>query len=150
MALATDRNTRRREGDIKEQGLAASVVCYAGALLMRNASGYLTKGQTATGLVGVGVAQERKTGGANAGDERIKYRAGVHLFKNSASTDQITVANVGDPCYAVDDEQVAKTDGTGTRSIAGFVDDVDGQGVWVHFDEIAVMNYLAGITNPVA
>lgn len=148
MALAADRNTPRAEGDIKNQGLAAAVVVFAGALLMRNAAGYLTKGATATGLVGVGVAQERKTGGANAGDEKIKFRAGVHRFKNSTSTDAITVANIGDPCYAVDDEQVAKTDGTGTRSIAGFVDDVDAQGVWVSFDEIAVMNYIAGMANP--
>ena len=34
-------------------------------------------------------------------------------------------------CYVVDDETVAKTNGTNTRSRAGVVVDVDAQGVWV-------------------
>ncbi|MFB0515162.1 MAG: hypothetical protein ACETWG_00985, partial [Candidatus Neomarinimicrobiota bacterium] len=33
--------------------------------------------------------------------------------------------------YIVDDQTVAKTDGTGTRSPAGFIEDVDSNGVWV-------------------
>jgi hypothetical protein len=34
----------------------------------------------------------------------------------------------------VDDQTVAKTDGTGARSVAGKVFDVDSGGVWVRFD----------------
>lgn len=149
MALASDRNTARAEGDIFQQGLAASVACYAGALLMRNAAGYLTKGATATGSVGVGIALERKTGGDNAGDEAIRYRPGLFWFKNSTSTDAIAVAQIGDVCFIVDDEQVAKTDGTGTRSPAGFIRDVNSVlGVLVEFNETLTRVYVEGIANP--
>jgi len=148
MALTADRNTPRREGDNRVDGLAASVVVFGGAILMRNAAGYLTKGATATDLVGAGVAMEARTGGANAGDEVIEWRAGRFRFKNSTSTDAITIADIGKIFYVVDDETVAKTSGTNTRSIGGFVEDVDDQGVWCVFDEAAVQAYLAGVANP--
>lgn len=150
MALTGDRNTPRAEGDNREGSLAAAVAVYVGALLMRNSSGYLTKGAAATGAVGVGCAQERKTGGANAGDETIKFRAGIFRYANSASADLIAATDIGKPCYIVDDQTVAKTDSSGTRSIAGFIDGVDDQGVWVRFDEALSRAYAAGVTLPEA
>jgi len=150
MALTGDRTTPRAEGDLKVLGLAASVVVYGGAIVMRNASGYATKGATATGSVGVGRAEERATGGANAGDVSIRVRPGVYRYANSTSGDLIGITEIGKPCYVVDDQTVAKTDGSGTRSIAGFVDGVDSLGVWVSFDEIAAQAYLAGTTLPEA
>ncbi|CUH67985.1 hypothetical protein TG4357_03322 [Thalassovita gelatinovora] len=54
---------------------------------------------------------------------------------NSAAADEITIADIGNKAYAVDDQTVAKTDGTATRSPAGIIDDVDANGVWVRFDE---------------
>ncbi|MBX3580826.1 MAG: hypothetical protein KF810_02875 [Rhizobiaceae bacterium] len=148
MALSADRNTPRLEGDLRQGGLLASVVVFAGAIVLRNSSGYLTKGQTATSMVGVGRADERKTGGSGNGDEALRYRPGVYRYKNSASTDEITIADIGKPFYVVDDETVAKTSGTNTRSIGGFIDGVDAQGVWCRFDEAAVQSYLAGVANP--
>jgi hypothetical protein len=149
MPLTTDRNTPRREGDVRKQALAASILVFAGGILMRNAAGYLTKGATATGLIGVGVALEQvDNSDGSAGDKSVAFRAGIHRFKNSASGDAITIAEISDPCYAVDDETVAKTSGTNTRSLVGFVEDVDDQGVWVRFDEMMVAAYLAGITLP--
>jgi hypothetical protein len=145
MALAQDRNTAEMIGADRQGGLAASVVVYAGAIVMRNAAGYLTKGATATGSVGVGRAEERKTGGASAGDETLNYKPGVFRFANSTSTDLIGITEIGNVCYVVDDQTVAKTNGTNTRSPAGFVEGVDAQGVWVRFDEVALQAYLAGI-----
>ena len=37
-------------------------------------------------------------------------------FANSASGDLITAAEVGSDCYIVDDQTVAKTNGSSTRS----------------------------------
>ena len=54
-------------------------------------------------------------------------------FANSAATDAITLADIGKDCFIVDDQTVAKTDGSGTRSRAGRVFDVDADGVWVEF-----------------
>lgn len=142
-ALSADRNTPRQEGDLRSGGLAAGVLVYAGAIVMRNASGYLTKGQAATGLIGVGRAEERKTGGAGAGDETLRYRPGIYRFANSSSGDAITAAETGDVCYVVDDQTVAKTSNSGTRSPAGFVREVDSLGVWVELDEVRLSAWLA-------
>lgn len=136
-ALVADRNTPAWLGSPRRSGAAAAaVLIYAGALVMRDANGNITKGQTAVGLTGVGRALARVDNSAGAaGDLTVPFEEGVFHFANSASTDQITAADIGNLCYAVDDQTVAKTDGTGTRSKAGTVADVDATGVWVRCDE---------------
>lgn len=149
MALSNDRNTPRRQGDILRGPLAASTKVFAGALVMRNAAGYLLKGATATGSVGVGCAQEQvDNSSGSAGDKLVDVRPGSFLFKNSASGDAITIAQIGDVCFIVDDETVAKTDGSAARSPAGFVEDVVTEGVWVRFDEVLTRIYVEGLANP--
>lgn len=134
-ALTKDRNTPRLSGDVRVGLVAAATAIFAGALVMRNAAGFLIEGQTATGLVGVGRAEERvENAGAN-GAASVTYRPGIYRFANSAATDEIATAQIGDVCYAVDDQTVAKTDGTASRSPAGIVEDVDADGVWVRLDE---------------
>lgn len=135
-ALAADRLTPFRMNDFRSGPVAANVKIFAGALVMRNAAGYLTKGATATGAVGCGRAEAvaDNTGGA-AGEASVTFRSGTFCFDNSGGADAITFAEVGKLCYIVDDQTVAKTDGTGTRSRAGFVDGVEGRGVWVRMDE---------------
>lgn len=134
--LTADRNTPRLTGDDRQGFVAAATMIYAGAIVMRNAAGFLTKGQTATGLVGVGRAEERVDNSAGAnGDLTIDYRVGAYRYANSAGADEITAADIGNKCYAVDDQTVAKTDGTSTRSPAGLIEGLDANGVWVRFDE---------------
>ncbi|WP_323005435.1 hypothetical protein [Pseudorhodobacter sp.] len=134
-ALTKDRNTPKRDGDFKVDGVAASTRIFTGALLMRNAAGFLVKGATATGCTGVGRAEEAvdNTGGAN-GAAQVKYRPGIFLFANLGA-DLIDQADMGKLCYIVNDQTVAASDGTGTRSPAGFVEALDDWGVWVRFDE---------------
>lgn len=132
--LTQDRNTPRAEGDERTGTLGANQSIFAGAILMRNAAGDLIEGAVATGSFGVGVAQERKSSVA-AGAEVIRYRPGVHRFANSSAGDLITKADIGAACFIVDDQTVARTNGTNTRSPAGTVDGVDANGVWVRFDE---------------
>lgn len=114
--------------------LGANQTIFAGAILRRNASGHLVEGATATGAVGVGRAEERKTS-TSAGVTTILYRPGTFRFDNSAAGDAIGVADVGKVCVIVDDQTVARTNGSNTRSKAGIVAAVDAQGVWVRFDE---------------
>lgn len=136
VALTKDRNTPRADGDLRQGGIAAATTIFAGALVMRNAAGFLIEGQTATGLVGVGRAEEQKDNSAGAnGALSLTYRPGVYRFANSAAADLIADADIGALCYAVDDQTVAKTDGSSSRSPAGIVDHVDAQGVWVRLDE---------------
>lgn len=134
--LTADRNTPRYHGGTRHGPLAASVKAYAGALLMRNAAGYLVAGQTATGLVGVGRSEAQvDNGSGSAGDLSVAYRPGCFRFANSAAADEVTIADIGELAYAVDDQTVAKTDGTASRSPAGVIEDVDAQGVWIRLDE---------------
>lgn len=133
-ALTQDRNTLRREGAQMEPPLAANARIFGGALVAINAAGYAVAGSTSASLTGAGVAERRadNTGGT-AGAIRVRLSKLPHQFGNSAATDAITLADLGKDCFIVDDQTVAKTDGTGTRSRAGRVFDVDADGVWVDF-----------------
>ena len=82
--------------------------------------------------MGVAIEPANNTAGA-AGDVRVKVRKGVWLMANSASTDQITLADIEADCFIVDDQTVAKTSNSAARSVAGKVHDVDASGVWVRF-----------------
>jgi hypothetical protein len=135
-ALAADRNTPRFEGDIWEHPVAASQLIYAGALVARNADGRLVKGASATGLIGVGRAEERVDNSAGgAGAKTLRVRRGIFPFANSAGADELTVADIGKACWIVDDQTVGRTSNSSARSRAGIVRHVDAQGVWVEFDE---------------
>ncbi|MFN4089975.1 MAG: hypothetical protein ACK4QW_13170 [Alphaproteobacteria bacterium] len=136
VALTQDRNTPAGLGDLREGGVGASELVHAGALLMRNAAGWLVKGAAATGAVGVGRAEERvdNSGGAN-GARNLRYRPGIYRFANSGGGDALTFADIGKCCWIVDDQTVARTSATDTRSRAGIVEMVDELGVWVRLDE---------------
>jgi hypothetical protein len=148
MALSADRNTKELIGDIRSLGVLNAVTIFAGAIVMRTVAGYATKGQTALGLIGVGVAQEQVINAGSAGDKLIKVKGGVFRFKNSSSGDAITIADIGKVAYAVDDETVAKTNGLTnglpTRSPAGIIVDVDSNGVHALFDEMRLRAVIAG------
>ncbi len=135
-ALTTDRNTAQIMPGHSAGDVAAGVTLYQGALVMRDAAGDLVAGQTATGLVGVGCAVRRADNSAGAaGDLVAEYAQGVFHYANSSGADEITKANIGDVCFAVDDQTVALTNGTNTRSPAGTIHAVDSNGVWVRLDE---------------
>ncbi len=133
-ALTQDRNTLARNGDQKEPPVAANARIFGGSLVAINATGFAVPGSTAQGLVGCGCAEARadNTGGA-AGAIHVRVSTRPSQFANSAAADAITLADIGKDCFIVDDQTVAKTDGTGTRSRAGRVFDVDADGVWVDF-----------------
>ena len=136
VAQTADRNTPSYLGDLREAPLAAAIKVFAGSILMRNAAGFLTKGATATGAFGVGVAQEQVDNIAGAaGAKTVKFKSGVWRFANSAAGDLIALVNIGAKCWIVDDQTVALTNGTATRSPAGIIENVDALGVWVRFDE---------------
>ncbi|MGZ8221769.1 MAG: hypothetical protein ACXWT0_08995 [Methylobacter sp.] len=139
MALTKDRNTISRSGQQFSYPLAA-VKVYAGSIGVINASGHLTKGATATGLKCVGRIKaqiDNSAGVAAAVNGEVEN--GIFCWKNSADADAITLTEVGTVCYIVDDETVAKTSGTGARSPAGIIEDVDSGGVWVRMGQDALV-----------
>lgn len=128
-ALTAARNTKERAGEVFDFPVAASTTIFAGSLVALNA-GYAAPGATAPGRIAVGRAEEDATAVA-AGSVSVRVKTGVFKFGNSAAGDAIAQADAGADCYIVDDQTVAKTDGTGTRSRAGKIVAVDSDGVWV-------------------
>lgn len=131
-ALTKDRNTVRRDGVQHSDPVDGATRIYAGSLVCLNASGNAVPGALSDALKARGVAQEQVDNRDGvAGDLRIETRRGVFPFTNSTTTDEITRADIGADAYIVDDQTVAKTSATSTRSVAGIIRDVDEAGVWV-------------------
>lgn len=136
VALIVGRNTPAKAGDVQVGLVAAAVNIFAGAMLVRNSSGHILPAVTGPNLIGVGRAEAAvdNSDGA-AGDKTVTFTASRFQYANSAGADEITIADIGKSCFAVDDQTVAKTDDTAARSAVGIVEDVDAKGVWVRFDE---------------
>ncbi len=84
------------------------------------------KADDAANLVAVGIAKKSVT----VADGVVPTRSGAFLFNNAAA-DPVTRAEIGKPCFVLDDETVAKTNPANTRAQAGTVVDVESVGVWV-------------------
>lgn len=131
-ATATERATPSRDGKFNSDPVAANKKLLAGTLACLDASGNLTPGAAATGLIARGrVRATVDNSSGAAGDLSCETEPGTFRWENSGSSDAITRAEIGDDCYIVDNQTVAKTDGSGTRSKAGRIADVDSLGVWV-------------------
>lgn len=131
MAALTDaRDTRRREKTTHFDPVKGATTIYQGALVCLDANGWLVPGAVATTLKARGVAQETVANSGADGALSAESRPGVYRFANHGA-DAVTRADIGNDCYIVDDQTVAKTSGTNTRSKAGKVIDLDSVGVWV-------------------
>lgn len=131
-ALTADRNTPQRAITRRQFNALAATLYYGGALAMIDSNGRVRVGATATGMRGIGRVAQAVDNSAGANDAKtVDVDTGIFRWGNSASGDAIAKADIGSTCYIVDDQTVAKTDGSSSRSPAGQVVDVDAQGVWV-------------------
>lgn len=126
VALTKGRQTPERGNVLHEFTVAATFTVFEGALVMVNSSGLARPGAAATSMTAAGRAEN----GAAAG-EKVTVKRGVFRWANSAAGDAITDADYGATVFIVDDQTVAKTNGSSTRSAAGICRGVDAQGVWV-------------------
>lgn len=129
--LSEDRPIESREGQDFVYDVYRAMKIYRGAIVCLNATGYAAKGAATNTYKTVGVSLEQvdNTNG-NDGDLTVKVQEGVFKFVN-LSTDLITIAEIGQACYVVDDQTVAKTSDGAARPIAGKVRAIDTDGVWV-------------------
>lgn len=131
-AATANRSTPRADGPQQSYPVKTNVNLFAGTIGVIDAAGFLTKGSVATTQKSVGriVDNYDNTGGADGAITGL-VEEGTFRFANSSAGDLIALADVGSDCFIVDDQTVAKTNGTNTRSRAGKIVNVDAQGVWV-------------------
>lgn len=133
VALAKDRNTELQDGELISVPVAAAKKIFAGSLVAANATGFATPGATATTLTALGRAEETidNSAGADGALSILVRRKKAFKFANDA--DAVTQADVLKTVYMVDDQTVAKTNGSSTRSAAGKCVGLESDGVWVEF-----------------
>ncbi len=139
-ALTTARDTpmRAHEGptQIAAREVKDGVVIWSGGIVVLE-HGQATPARSAPGLVVLGVARggvDNRTVPivAKTPKRRVSVVSGVAQFENSAGGDAIGAGDVGAVCYLVDDRTLARTDGAGSRSPAGVVQEVSlNSRVWV-------------------
>ncbi len=102
--------------------VAADAVIFAGGMVQCDATGYATAALVDTDLICFGVAlASADATGLDDGDLTVRVQSGAFWLNNSSSGDLITIAERGQACYVVNDQTVAKTDGSASRSVAGRV-----------------------------
>ena len=135
-ALAASRDTVQlaSEGNFTLE-LAASTKIYAGSLVAINASGYAVPASASTALRCVGRAEKTvdNTSGA-AGALTIECKPGRFYFTCSGASR----ASRGLMAYAVYDNEVSLTDGSGLRPAAGRIVDYDGSSSSPTYQQVAV------------
>lgn len=121
----------------------AAVKIYAGSMVGL-LNGYLTPAANTAGIRVIGRAEEQVDNSAgSAGDLNCEVSMGVFRWNNDSS-DTVVAADVGLPCYVLDDNVVANVAGT-AGVIAGFVERVDTDGVWVRTPDLAETIYNSAI-----
>jgi hypothetical protein len=119
-------------GTLKAKMTAGATFFHGSLICTDTATGYDVVGQASTTLIprGVYMGPEVTNSGADGAVE-VEVIPGIFRFANSGGGDAVAITERGEKCYIADDNTVAKLDGTGTRSEAGTVIDVDSAGVWV-------------------
>lgn len=139
MALSANRNTiQMADSPIASKiryPVAASTHIYQGSLVAIDKSGNLIVAPAtvpAGGCVIVGRSDtEADNSSGSAGALTATVTQGIFKWFSGTVADVITVSDAGLPCYASDGQTVCRTDNGGTRAFAGYVVQVDTDGVWV-------------------
>jgi len=106
--LAEDKQIELQDGVEKDFAVAASEKIFGGALTCVNAAGYALEGSDTAGLIFQGICMDKKdnSSGANGDLTVVLRRRGlITVILDTA----ITIANVGDNVFLVDDQTVDLT-----------------------------------------
>jgi hypothetical protein len=134
-AATADRRSTYRERSFFAYPVLANAVIFKGTMVALDTSGWAKPASASATLKVVGVAVDGKdaTDLANGAIVVEVDRRGAYLFENSGGGDAISADDIGQFCYAVDDQTVALTSSSGIRPVAGMIEDVQSGGVWVNF-----------------
>lgn len=108
------------------------IVKAGGLVCIVASTGTVEPARVGTGLIAIGRSEDTYDNSATLTPQPIaKVVPGIFSWNNSAGLDAIGNGNIGQPCYMVDDQTVALTDGSSTRSVAGMIVGMDGTQVIV-------------------
>jgi len=130
-ALAKIQPFNENTGPIGKGRVAASTRIFQGAMLGRNAAGFIVP--FATGLFFAGHALEDCDNSAgSAGDLSVNYRRGTY-YATVPVFGSTTIAHIGDPVWASSDNHtdLTRTDPTGgatTTDLVGYIHNIDDAG----------------------
>ena len=138
-ALSANRNTKRMGNDAvpaeKSYPMTDNQHCYVGGLVGKDSAGNarpMTLAATTAMCLGICEADSDNTvSGHTAAGIQVPVRQGVGNFIDGGVGGSISKANVGSPCYASDDQTVNLGSNGSTYALAGIIQQVDSDGVWV-------------------
>lgn len=114
-------NTEYRDGILFPVALLASALVLQGTFAVVGDDGYAISSANVGGAdqkcIGIWECDAQNTG-AN-GEVLGVVRRNKHVLVANSSADPVTQAELGSQIYIEDNQTVAKTDGAGTRSVAG-------------------------------
>lgn len=120
----------KRDGATTKFPVAASTKTLQGVFAALDGSNNLVNATDASARRVVGLhAEETDNSAGSAGDLSSSVVKGCFLVKNSG-TNAVTDAHIGRACFIEDNETVASSGGT-NFVVAGIVEDVTTDGVWV-------------------
>ena len=138
--LERSTNIPWRDGKVVPLPKDPAVSIRGGAIVCADASGLAVPGRADPGLAFVGVAECE----AVSGERAVLTRRNVDLsLRSVAGAGAVTAVRIGRPCWIVDDEFVAASDGVGARPVAGIVTGVEGERVWVRGESAASASIAA-------
>ncbi|WP_336142451.1 hypothetical protein [Acinetobacter sp. 102] len=130
-------NQEERQTPFREKGLfgvpvKAGAAIVAGFAAAVDATGYAVPVTVNADLTYLGRYEDSvdNTAGSN-GDVYVLVRNDCAFQFANSTSDPVTQASFGKPCFLQDGQTVAETDAGGTLSPAGRVVGIDENGVWV-------------------
>ena len=131
--------TEMRCGTLMPVALASMVLVLQGTFAVVDASGYAIASEDVGGAdqncLGIWDHSAENTGAA--GDVVACVRRKQQFLVRNSTTDPVTQADLGAVVYVEDNQTIAKTDGTDTRSVAGHFMGFDVENpefVWVEIE----------------
>lgn len=115
-----------RDGQVVPLPKDPAVPIRGGAIVCADANGLAVPGRADPGLAFIGVAECE----AVSGERAVLVRRNVDFLLRFAP-EPVAALAIGRPCWIVDDEFVAASDGGGTRPAAGIVTGIEPGRIWV-------------------
>ncbi len=128
-AMSQARSLTEVEGARSTAPVKGATTILQGALVVTE-NGFAVPGKVGTNLMVLGISEETVKNTGADGAQKVPFRRGTFGFNNHGA-DAITAGDIGKTAYVVDDQTVAKTDATGTRSAAGKIMHIEGGQIFV-------------------